>query len=49
MGRWREAEADLREVLRFQPGNESAKRLMSSVKTEVAKLPKQSARDAMDF
>lgn len=49
MERWREAEADLREVLKFQPGNESAKRLMAIVKTEVAKLPKISAKDALEF
>lgn len=49
LGRWREAEADLREVLKFQPGNESAKKLMALVKSEVAKLPKQSVKDAMEF
>jgi len=49
MERWREAEADLKEVLKYQPGNESAKRLMGLVKGEVAKLPKQSVKDVMDF
>ena len=49
LGRWREAESDLKEVLKFQPGNESAKKLMSIVKAEVAKLPKQTAKDVMDF
>lgn len=49
MQRWREAESDLKEVLRFQPGNESAKKLMALVKAEVAKLPKQTAQDVMDF
>ena len=49
MNRWREAEADLKEVLRYQQGNESAKKLMAVVKAEVAKLPKQSVKDVMDF
>ena len=49
MGRWREAEADVREALKYQPGNESAKRLMADIKAEVAKLPKQTALDVMDF
>ena len=49
LGRWREAEADLREVLRYQPGNDSAKKMMAFVKVEVAKLPKQSVEDVMDF
>ena len=49
MQRWREAEADLREVLRYQPGNESAKKMIGLVKGEVAKLPKQSVKDVMDF
>lgn len=47
--RWREAESDLKEVLRYQPGNDSAKKLMGIVKAEVAKLPKQTAKDVMDF
>jgi len=49
MGRWREAESDLKEVLKFQPGNESAKKLMGLVKGEVARLPRQSAQDVLDF
>ena len=49
LGRWREAEADLRECLKVQSGNESAKKLMAVVKAEVAKLPKQSMKDVMDF
>lgn len=49
MQRWREAEADLREVLRFQPGNETAKNILMLVRGEVAKLPKQKAADVMDF
>jgi tetratricopeptide (TPR) repeat protein len=49
LGKVREAEADLREVLRHQPGNESAKKLMSVVKGEVARLPKLSAKEAMEF
>jgi len=49
MNRWREAEADLKEVLRYQQGNESAKKLMAVVKAEVAKLPKQSVKDVMEF
>lgn len=48
-GRVREAEIDLREVLRYQPGNDSAKRLMGVVKGEVAKLPKMSAKEALEF
>ncbi|ORX33840.1 hypothetical protein BD324DRAFT_610472 [Kockovaella imperatae] len=49
LGRWREAEADLKEVLRYQPGNDSAKKMMMLVKGEIAKLPKQTVEDAMDF
>lgn len=49
MQRWREAEGDLKEVLKFQPGNESAQRLMAIVKAEVARLPKLSAKDVIDF
>ena len=49
MGRWREAEADLREVLRYQPGNETAKKMFMLVKGEVAKLPRQTVEDVMDF
>ena len=49
MDRWREAEADLREVLRFQPGNESAKKMLMVVKGEVAKLPKQKVEDVWEF
>lgn len=48
-GRVREAEVDLREVLRYQPNNDSAKRLMGVVKGEVAKLPKMSAKEALEF
>ena len=49
LGKVREAEADLREVLRHQPGNESAKKLMGIVKGEVARLPKLSAKEALEF
>jgi hypothetical protein len=49
MGKWREAENDLKEVMKFQPGNESAKKLMGIVKAEVAMLPKQTAQDALSF
>lgn len=49
LGRVREAEADLREVLRHQPGNESAKKLMGVVRAEVGRLPKMSAKEAMEF
>ena len=36
-------------MLRYQPGNDSAKKMMAFVKVEVAKLPKQSVEDVMDF
>jgi hypothetical protein len=49
MKRWREAESDLKEVLKFQPGNESARKLMGIVRGEVTKLPKQTVQDAMSF
>lgn len=36
-------------VIKFEPGSESAKNLMAVVRAEVAKLPKQTVQDAMDF
>jgi len=49
MERWREAETDLREVLKFQPGNETAKKMLGVVRGEVVKMPKQKVEDVMDF
>ncbi|RXK42025.1 hypothetical protein M231_00746 [Tremella mesenterica] len=36
--RWRDAESDVKEVLRLQPGNESAKRVLEALRGEVRKL-----------
>ena len=36
-------------MLRFQPTNETAKRLLAEVKAYVAKLPKQKVEEVMDF
>lgn len=47
--KWREAESDLKMVLKFDPGTESAINMLGIVKAQVAKLPKQTAQDAMDF
>lgn len=47
--RWREADADLKQVLTYSPGNESAKTLLAKVKIEVAKLPKQRLEDVLNF
>ena len=49
MGRVREAEADLREVLKHNPANDTAKKLMAEVKVEVSRLPKLSAKEALEF
>jgi len=49
MERWREAETDLREVLKFQPGNDTAKKMLGVVRGEVVKMPKQKVEDVMDF
>ncbi|WOO80902.1 Outer envelope protein 64, mitochondrial [Vanrija pseudolonga] len=47
--RWRDAEADLKQVLRLQPGNEAAKNLLAAIKPEVAKLPRQRLEDVLNF
>lgn len=49
LGKWREAESDIKEVLRHQPDNVKAKEHLEAVKKEVAKLPKQSREDVLNF
>ncbi|KAL7424260.1 hypothetical protein Q5752_001847 [Cryptotrichosporon argae] len=50
--RWRDAEHDLKMVVRFSEGGaarHSAEKLLAEVRLEIAKLPKQSLKDALDF
>ncbi|KAK8869538.1 hypothetical protein IAR55_000104 [Kwoniella newhampshirensis] len=49
MRRWREAENDLRELLKLSGDNESARNLLIVVRQQVATLPKQRVEDVMDF
>ena len=47
--KWREAESDIKEVLRQQGDNAKAKQFLETIKKEVAKLPKQSREEVLNF
>jgi tetratricopeptide (TPR) repeat protein len=47
--KWREAQSDILEVIKFQPDHQKARQMLEEIKKEVAKLPKQSREDVLNF
>jgi tetratricopeptide (TPR) repeat protein len=47
--KWREAQSDVQEVLKQQPEHSKARSMMEEIKKEVAKLPKQSREEVLNF
>jgi len=47
--KWREAHSDIQEVLKYQPDHPKARQMLEVIKKEVAKLPKQSREEVLNF